>query len=255
MGEVVESTAEEVGTEVVLVQPANLFGAAGPGEVVERATMVADALKDVIVKKGLFTIIQGKAHVRVDGWQLCGAMVGINAVCVATEPVEGGFKATVEARTQDGRVVGRADAVCTKDEAKWKSRDDYARLSMAQTRATSKALKGPLGFVISLAGYSSTPAEEMTFAVPDEPARASSEAGRQTEEAKRKPRGLLEHTRAAIRAKDRKLLTDPVWADLTESHKTNAEKAALLASLNETYEKLGGDPVALRQAFDRQVAA
>jgi hypothetical protein len=34
---------------------------------------------------------------------------------------------------------------------------------MAQTRATSKALKGPLGFVISLAGYQTTPAEEMTF--------------------------------------------------------------------------------------------
>ena len=42
---------------------------------------------------------------------------------------------------------------------------DYARWrwGMAQTRATSKALKGPLGFVISLAGYQTTPAEEMTF--------------------------------------------------------------------------------------------
>lgn len=257
MGEVIESTAVEVGTDVVVVQPANLFGAAGPGEVVERATMVADALKDVIVKKGLFTMIQGKAHVGVDGWQLCGAMVGINAVCVATEVVDGGYKATVEARTQDGRVVGRADALCTKHEKRgpWKTSDDYARLSMAQTRATSKALKGPLGFVISLAGYASTPAEEMTFAVPDEPARAASESERQGEQAKAKPRGgLLEHTRAAIRAKDRKLLTDPVWADLMETHTSTEQKKALLADLNEMYGKLGGDPVALRQAFDRQVA-
>jgi hypothetical protein len=32
---------------------------------------------------------------------------------------------------------------------------------MAQTRATSKALRQPLGFVMTLAGYAATPAEEM----------------------------------------------------------------------------------------------
>jgi hypothetical protein len=32
---------------------------------------------------------------------------------------------------------------------------------MAQTRAVSKALRGPLGFVVTLAGYEATPAEEM----------------------------------------------------------------------------------------------
>ena len=110
-------------------------------------------------------MIQGKPHVRVEGWQLVGAMLGVTAVCVETVEVEGGWKATVEARTADGRVIGSASALCTKNEKRgpWKSADDYARLSMAQTRATSKALKGPLGFVISLAGYQTTPAEEMTF--------------------------------------------------------------------------------------------
>ena len=42
-----------------------------------------------------------------------------------------------------------------------KPRDDYALRSMAQTRATSKALRQPLGFVMSLAGFDPTPAEEM----------------------------------------------------------------------------------------------
>jgi hypothetical protein len=90
---------------------------------------------------------------------------------VHTEAIDGGFLATVEARAADGRVIGRADALCTKYEKRgpWKNADDYARLSMAQTRATSKALKGPLGFVVSLAGYATTPAEEMTFAEPDSP--------------------------------------------------------------------------------------
>ena len=156
--------------EAVVVQsqelaPAGLFKTDDPVEVVERATRVADSLKDVISQRELYTMIQGKPHVRVEGWQLVGAMLGVTAVCVETVEVEGGWKATVEARTADGRVIGSASALCTKNEKRgpWKSADDYARLSMAQTRATCKALKGPLGFVISLAGYQTTPAEEMTF--------------------------------------------------------------------------------------------
>ena len=156
--------------EAVVVQsqelaPAGLFKTDDPVEVVERATRVADSLKDVIKQRELYTMIQGKPHVRVEGWQLVGAMLGVTAVCVETVEVDGGWKATVEARTADGRVIGSASALCTKAEKRgpWKSADDYARLSMAQTRATSKALKGPLGFVISLAGYQTTPAEEMTF--------------------------------------------------------------------------------------------
>ena len=160
-GEIVEAVVVQ-STELA---PVGLFKTDDPVEVVERATRVADSLKDVIKQRELYTMIQGKPHVRVEGWQLVGAMLGVTAVCVETVEVEGGWKATVEARTADGRVIGSASALCTKNEKRgpWKSADDYARLSMAQTRATSKALKGPLGFVISLAGYQTTPAEEMTF--------------------------------------------------------------------------------------------
>lgn len=173
MSEIVDTTAEEIGVELAHVEqpPTTLFRTDDPVEVVQRATAVANALKDLLDKQGLTQSIQGKPHVRVEGWQALGAMLGVTAVCVATEVVDGGWKATVEARTLDGRVLGCADALCTKHEKRgpWKSADDYARLSMAQTRATSKALKGPLGFVVSLAGYATTPAEEMTFAEPDEP--------------------------------------------------------------------------------------
>ena len=172
-GEILDTEVVEQ-NEVVPYQPEHpsLFGTTDPAEVVVKATAVADALADVIQRKRLFVKVGNKHHVLVDGWQLLGSMLGITAVCVATEEIDGGYKATVEARTMDGRVVGRADAVCTKDERRgpWKSADDYARLSMAQTRATSKALKGPLGFVVSLAGYEATPAEEMTFAEQERPA-------------------------------------------------------------------------------------
>jgi len=160
-------TDEEVTGEVEVYQPANLFQTNDPGEHIRRATAAADELKAVIAERKLFNLIRGKAHVRVEGWQLLGSMLGVTAVCVNTEEVENGYKATVEARRVfDGQVIGRADALCTRTERSgpWKSADDYALMSMAQTRATSKALKGPLGFVITLAGYETTPAEEMTFA-------------------------------------------------------------------------------------------
>lgn len=183
MSETIDGTAEEVNGVALDPRPAEhhnlaLFGTTDPVEVVEAATKVADALAAVIRAKNLYSVIGGKAHVRVEGWQLLGSMLGVTAVCTATEAVEGGYMATVEARTADGRVVGRADALCTKHERRgpWKSADDYARLSMAQTRATAKALKGPLGFVISLAGYQTTPAEEMTFAEPETSAAPDSAA-------------------------------------------------------------------------------
>lgn len=172
--EAIEPGGEIIAVPVEPAPPANLFNTDDPAEFVNRARLVADALKDVIVQRELFVMVQGKPHVQVEGWQLLGSMLGVTAVCVNTVPVDGGFMATVEARTMDGRVVGRADAICSKNEKRgpWKNADDYARLSMAQTRATSKALKGPLGFVLSLAGYQTTPAEEMTFAEPDKPADA-----------------------------------------------------------------------------------
>jgi hypothetical protein len=157
--------------EVVRYESASvsLWGTTDPAEIVVKATKVANALRDIIKEQKLFTLIQGKAHVNVGGWQLLGSLVGVTAVCTETVEVENGWKATVEARASDGRVIGSADALCTSDEKRgpWKKADRYALCSMAQTRATSKALKGPLGFVVSLAGYEATPAEEMTFADAD----------------------------------------------------------------------------------------
>ena len=139
----------------------NLFGAASPVEVVRQTTLVADALADVLRKKKLFASIQGKNYVTVDGWQLLGSMLGVYPVCVWTKELEDGWEARVEARTRDGAVVGAAEAECRRSERAWANRDSYALRSMAQTRATSKALRQPLGFVVKLAGYESTPSEEI----------------------------------------------------------------------------------------------
>lgn len=165
----IDATAEEVGSEVAVVEqpPTNLFRTDDPVEVVERAGKVADALKGVLVRQGLTANIQGREHVRVEGWTTLGSMLGVVPVCVWTRKLENGWEARVEARTLDGRVVGAAEAECLTTELLWKSRDDYALRSMAQTRATSKALRGPLGFIVTLAGYQAIPAEEMPTAVVD----------------------------------------------------------------------------------------
>lgn len=92
---------------------------------------------------------------------MLGTMLGVFPVVEWTRPVQDGWEARVEARTLAGQVVGAAEAECLRSEKQWKSRDDYALRSMAQTRAVSKALRGPLGFVVTLAGFEATPAEEM----------------------------------------------------------------------------------------------
>jgi len=141
--------------------PANLFRTDDPAEVVSRASAVADALKGVLVKQKLTSTISGREYVRVEGLQTVATMVGLTPVTTGTRRLDNGFEATCEVRTLDGRVVGAATAMCTRDERTWAKRDDYALLSMAQTRATAKALRSVLAFVVSLAGYETTPAEEM----------------------------------------------------------------------------------------------
>ncbi len=141
--------------------PSNLFGTQDPAEVVARSTEIANALSDVLQAKKLAKKISNRSFVLVEGWTLLGTMLGVFPVVVWTRKLEDGWEARVEARTLDGRVVGAAESEVLRSEKSWANRDDYALRSMAQTRATSKALRGPLGFIVTLAGYEATPFEEM----------------------------------------------------------------------------------------------
>lgn len=161
MTDVIESTAVEVAVVEQPTGPVNLFNANSPVEIIKRATEVADVLKDLLKRQGLTQNIQGKDYVKVEGWATCGSMLGVVPVCTWTRKLEDGWEARVEARTLDGRVIGAAEAQCTRAERMWQRRDDYALRSMAQTRATSKALRGPLGFIVTLAGFEATPSDEM----------------------------------------------------------------------------------------------
>lgn len=175
--EVIEATpvkAEIIPMPQVHVQSVNLFNERDPAKLLEKAQAHAKVLASVIEGQGLFTEIKGRRHVRIEGWTFLGTMLGVFPVTVWTREVREddgaprGYIARVEARTISGAVVGAAEAQCLYEEPNWTGKPDYAVQSMAQTRAASKALRLPLGFVVTLAGFAETPAEEMDSIVRDD---------------------------------------------------------------------------------------
>jgi hypothetical protein len=177
-----------------------LYGTVDPNEIVKTVTNVANALANVIKEQGLAKNLGGnKDHVEIEGWQTAGTLLGLQAMTIWTGRVhpiarykvrtkrkkwgwvngkreiteettnewvnEGwSYEAIAEVRTLDGRIVGRGEAICSRRETNWFEAEDSAVKGMAQTRAQSRAFKQALGFIIGLAGYSSTPKEEMDAA-------------------------------------------------------------------------------------------
>ena len=136
--------------------------ASSPQNVIERAETVATPLADLINRKRLYTVIGNKKYVQVDGWATLGAMLGVLPRETKSQKMENGYEAYVElVRTTDGMVIGGASAICTREERNWHNRDEYALKSMATTRATGKAYRLAFSWIMNLAGYESTPAEEM----------------------------------------------------------------------------------------------
>lgn len=78
---------------------------------------------------------------------------------------------------KDGVVLATAEAMVTREEDRWAGADDYAIRSMAQTRAQSRAIAAAARWVVTLAGYSGTPAEEMAGHAADQ-ANANAEPAR-----------------------------------------------------------------------------
>ncbi len=157
-GEIVESA------ELVAYQaPLPITFVDDPEAFLEGAARQAKVLKSFLDKTQSVIKIGATEHVRVGGWQFLAQQAGLS-VGTSAEPFEMGDETGWKGHAivyRGGIQMGEADALCLRSEANWKSRDTYALCSMAQTRAVSKAIKGVLGFVVVMAGYSDTPAEEM----------------------------------------------------------------------------------------------
>jgi hypothetical protein len=158
--ELIEGTAREI--ERVQL---GTIQASSPQDIVVRATAMAKTLSNIITEQGLFTTISGRKYVHVEGWTTLGAMLGIMPREVEdgiTEHENGDYEAVVELiRASDGAVIGRASSIVSTDEKTWANRPRYARRSMAVTRATGKAYRLGFSWIMKLAGYEPTPAEEM----------------------------------------------------------------------------------------------
>lgn len=142
-----------------------------PHDVIVQATAVAKELAKIVKDNHLSKTIQNRDYVVVEGWSTMGAMLGVlpREVPELFKMFEdGSCEATVELiRISDGAVIGRASAYVGVDEKDrygkltWGSRPIYARRSMAVTRATGKAYRLGFSWIMGLAGYAPTPAEEM----------------------------------------------------------------------------------------------
>ena len=174
-----------------------------PEQVMAEAKHVADVLKAYVSKKQDPIIMGGKQYLDFNDWCMVARFFQVTAKVKSTQFIQYGdvvgFEATAEAiDLRDGRVISSADAMCLNDEDKWSTRTKYdwqegpdgkkkkvkvgdvavplfQLRSMAQTRACAKALRIPFSWVVQLAGYAPTPAEEMTNGTKEPPLEAPSD--------------------------------------------------------------------------------
>jgi hypothetical protein len=170
--EVIEGEAIEVeprALTVVAAQPGQSLvadtGKSGPADMIEKASAIATALRDIVERQRLYAVISGKKYPQVEAWSTIGRMDNVVAR-EASRPIrhdDGSYEAEVElVRLSDGMVIGRASALCgMPDDRPWATRAEYARRSMAVTRATSRAFRQQYSWIMALAGYEPTPADEM----------------------------------------------------------------------------------------------
>jgi len=162
--------------EALVHQPSVSLSLAGaPDEVLTEAQRAAKALTGVIEAKPKKVTFNGKTYLQFEDWQTLGRFYGVTAVVKSTKHVEfgdgddkvSGFEAVAEALLVSGnQVISSAEAMCLNDEPNWNRKPLFQLKSMAQTRACAKALRNVLAWVVVLAGYAPTPAEEMDGAEP-----------------------------------------------------------------------------------------
>jgi len=140
-------------------------------ELINKDSMLqlSNELSQLIKEKGLSSNIQGKQFVNVEGWQFAGASLGLMPIITSTQDLSNEtivkYMATCEVRNiNTGNVVATGIALCSNAEKTKRYFDEYAILSMAQTRAIGKAYRNLLAWLMKAAGFEATPAEEMDFA-------------------------------------------------------------------------------------------
>lgn len=159
-------------TDIIRSNPTGVGLVSSPRDAIAQATLAARALTEVIESKPDKVVINGKTYLTLEDWQLLAHFYGLAARTESTEYVQfpdpevgtiQGYQARAEViNIKTGMIIGSGEAMCLDDEKKWTNKPLYAIRSMAQTRACAKALRNILAFVPVLAGFSPTPAEEIS---------------------------------------------------------------------------------------------
>jgi hypothetical protein len=212
-----------------------------PRAVIKAATEEANVLAEVIESRKLFSMIQGRKYVKVEGWTTLATLRGCLPREIAVhEMPEGRYVAEVElVRMSDGAVLTRASAECGGDgDNIWRGRPANARRSMAITRATGKAARVAFSWVMALAGYEPTPLEEMDHVGGQPPEDNAGPAPRATEATSR------QWPARGVPPPDKTVDAAPVWTgrlvDMTaKPGKTNGKPWTLFTFKGEDGETFG----------------
>jgi len=132
---------------------------------IQRGATIARQLRDYLRQARMTVRIQGRDYVRIEGWQVLCHLCNLplpSIVDLRREEREGGYVYVAGALLAYGGREYRAYGICASDEPNWRGKSEFQLASMAQTRAAGKVLRLLLGWVMTLAGYEPTPAEEMT---------------------------------------------------------------------------------------------
>ena len=139
-------------------------------EIVHAEIVVIETQK--LVKYGLNKTDPKQPYVLIDGWAALGTFLGIVSVTKVIDEIRDkqgrikGYKARATLYRnpimENGEIVGgtilsQTEASATKEGFQ---KDTSSMMSMAQTRALGKAYRMALGWIMKMADYDPTPAEE-----------------------------------------------------------------------------------------------
>lgn len=145
---------------------------------IEPAVKVADVLKRVVEAQGLVMTGLNKKkpdekYVLKGGWEMLNTFMGITPVTRVIDEIRNdkqrivGYKASCtllkdpiyeNGEVKGGKVMGYAEASATREGYQ---KETSSMMSMAQTRAYNKATRNCMGWIMQMAGFQGTPAEEM----------------------------------------------------------------------------------------------
>jgi len=142
-------------------------------DAVDAAKAKAKTFVDIVEQQELFTMIGPSKHLNHEAWETIAAGYGLTAAVDSTtyhwkkdsDEDNGDELFMVEAHAvvldRDGTIRGGAVASCGRDEPNWATKPIHQVASMAGTRASAKALRLMLSWVVEIAGYEPTPSEEI----------------------------------------------------------------------------------------------